>query len=1069
MSDDGLLRIVTEPLRLAGVPEASRMLLGRAIQEEVGSRPGDLALVQMALTETWNARNAHGGNLLAAYAAIGRVEGALAKAAEDVREHQLEAAAHRDLSSALDTVLVRLVRLGDTGGATRRQATRDEFDEVQWRLVQVLASEQGKRLVLLGGSTELPSAEIAHEALVTAWPYFQNLLQSVVDDKRILDALIAKAKAWFGVADALRAKRLATGIELEWFGKLNRARPEWLSSIERQFIATSQAAVDRQHVVQQRLRWGLQATAIMLIAAFVVVAIQYVRVRDALTLANGAIASSIWNQLDFSEDEPITSDELNALWAMRLSTNGVVDASLEQLRQNSDRAVRLGRRPGPILRAHFLQWRAAELDSVFGAVVKAFRGRTDPAEFDALASALEALPGKLNYDEAQTVFSATLKALPNHADGTTSEALRKLVGKLPPQEAERTVVPLVNAIKSSPAADYYSTTVLSEPIALEAILTALAEPINDAELRSLALALEQMAKREEMTPEQALIANKSFLQAIQRQPTVRARVTVTPSALALATRLPPSQAHVGLEQLLKTIEPTGHSKAIEALESVRDALTGSTSTEKTNASLRRVLEALGEATGFDDTVVCARYALASALQELADVLAGEEASKAFATATRELGRNIPAPNENRSGRVRRFGEFPSRPDRPSPAEKPSVQYAQHALASGMRALARRLLTDQIPTAAQSVLDILRNAAISGHIDTATLQALTATVTDMAEKLSPAQALDMLVRALHPFADAIRSITSAGFDALGSALLPLVHQLDGNRAKTALDLILQMITTPDAVGSTIVAPAIAKPAQELAAKVSIAQTDDALSSLLAFLGQGKEDEDDDDDQNDRSMVDDEPRLRAVAAIGHALASRLTASDIERHTSNSETDVNKLGDNQLNRLAVRMTVLADQRPAHNAQADVTFLAQRMHEKHRPVVLRSLIGAVQALAARLQPEQRDAAEREIRSVLAWSTEPETSSAAAEALIALLRNKRPEPAVIGIVEALKYPTAAGDATDLLLAALQQVVAGAPGKNAGLAANLDWVKATYPTIKVDTPPSCPQPFWPGLTCPATP
>src|SRR3954469_15975007 len=89
MGDEGLRRVVTEPLRLAGVPEGDREALADSVLRDVGERPGDLALVQMALTETWNRRREHDGDLLRAYAAVGGVEGAIATAAEDVHANVL--------------------------------------------------------------------------------------------------------------------------------------------------------------------------------------------------------------------------------------------------------------------------------------------------------------------------------------------------------------------------------------------------------------------------------------------------------------------------------------------------------------------------------------------------------------------------------------------------------------------------------------------------------------------------------------------------------------------------------------------------------------------------------------------------------------------------------------------------------------------------------------------------------------------------------------------------------------------------------------------------------------------
>ena len=56
-------------------------------------------------------------------------------------------------------------------------------------------------------------------------------------------------------------------------------------------------------------------------------------------------------------------------------------------------------------------------------------------------------------------------------------------------------------------------------------------------------------------------------------------------------------------------------------------------------------------------------------------------------------------------------------------------------------------------------------------------------------------------------------------------------------------------------------------------------------------------------------------------------------------------------------------------------------------------------------------------------------------------------------MVELLKRPTTVGSATDALLEILHQRVPKAPGKEAGLDANVAWVAATYPAIDLDSPP----------------
>ncbi len=274
IAPDGLRRIVTEPLRLAGVPEGDRTALADQVAAEMGDRPGDLALVQMALTESWDRRRGFGDDLLRAYAGVGRVEGAIARAAEDVYAHTLD-----DAERALaEPVFIRLVRLGDTGGATRRSATRIEFDDAKWWLVQKLASKEAKRLVLIGGSEAGETAEIAHEALVTQWPRYQTWLSGRdpdgadrAADKRALDALTLRAGNWATAPDArAKAKRLVTGADLDAFVALAERRPGWLSADEHKLVSDSREAATRQQRRERRLFRGVVAAMAVAIVAFLV-------------------------------------------------------------------------------------------------------------------------------------------------------------------------------------------------------------------------------------------------------------------------------------------------------------------------------------------------------------------------------------------------------------------------------------------------------------------------------------------------------------------------------------------------------------------------------------------------------------------------------------------------------------------------------------------------------------------------------------------------------------------------------------------------------------------------------
>ena len=269
ISDAGLEQAVRAPLRMAGHVDAKEQdALATQTRRDLGDRPGDLALAQMALWTVWRNRGAHGGSLLEAYVDVGGVSGALAQEAERVRETKLNDA-EREVLPAL---LVRLVRLGETGGVLRRVAEVGEFDPKRLALAQKLASDDYGRLLMVGESSPGGEAklEVCHEALITQWPWLQNTLNAAAADLRALERLMDRAGRWRGAAEALRTKHLATGAERELFGELRQKRDEWLSAAERDFVAASDAAFLREEKAKRVLRGAVAAAMLGLIgfAAF---------------------------------------------------------------------------------------------------------------------------------------------------------------------------------------------------------------------------------------------------------------------------------------------------------------------------------------------------------------------------------------------------------------------------------------------------------------------------------------------------------------------------------------------------------------------------------------------------------------------------------------------------------------------------------------------------------------------------------------------------------------------------------------------------------------------------------
>ncbi|MBV9529830.1 MAG: TIR domain-containing protein [Bradyrhizobium sp.] len=242
ITNSGIAEAVRKPLALAGHTDlVEQDAVIASIRRDISDRPGDLALVQMALYAMWQMHKADGVGLLVAYSQVGGVAGALAHEAESVRKHRLDA----DERELLAAAFVRLVRLGETGGATRRLADLADFDPRRRALARKLASEDCGRLLLAGET----SIEVAHEALITQWPWLQNALQQAAADMRLLDGLMDKTRRWVS-SGSRAAEHLAAGAELAEFAALAARRPGWLSSAERDFVAASNRAHRRTTLVK---------------------------------------------------------------------------------------------------------------------------------------------------------------------------------------------------------------------------------------------------------------------------------------------------------------------------------------------------------------------------------------------------------------------------------------------------------------------------------------------------------------------------------------------------------------------------------------------------------------------------------------------------------------------------------------------------------------------------------------------------------------------------------------------------------------------------------------------------
>lgn len=279
-------------LRVAviGPAQRDRLFVERALTARIVAdaerQPGGLPLMAHALLEVWRRRR---GKTLTeqAYDSIGGMSGAIAHTAEAVyaRFTGEQAAVARRL-------LLRMVLPGDGTQDTRRPVDRAELPPAVAQSA-VLEELVRARLLTVDGAT----VDLAHEALLTAWPRLRGWIEADRERLRLHRALTEAARAWEALdrdpGALYRGVRLSAAREA--FGDLgdrnDRARGDLeasdeLTALEGEFHLASLAAHEQALRTRtrgaRRRRSLLAALALLVCLAAVVgtVAWQQSRVSD---------------------------------------------------------------------------------------------------------------------------------------------------------------------------------------------------------------------------------------------------------------------------------------------------------------------------------------------------------------------------------------------------------------------------------------------------------------------------------------------------------------------------------------------------------------------------------------------------------------------------------------------------------------------------------------------------------------------------------------------------------------------------------------------------------------------
>jgi WD40 repeat protein/transcriptional regulator with XRE-family HTH domain len=289
MTRDEVRRAIVEPARLArlDVEDGLVELLLRDLAPHspdwtpgAAHEPGALPLLSHALLTTWS--RSHGRLTVADYQASGGIRHAIARTADQV--YGSLDRPHRDIARRL---FLRLVYVADDAPQTRSRVPLDELHDGPGEAgppSEVLDRFVAERLITVDAGT----AQITHEALLTAWPLLHTWIDDNRESLRVRRRLSDAARAWDEAgrdpAALLRGGQLAQARD--WAGDpLNR---DSLGGLGRDFVAAGIVAERLQQAAERnrmrRLR-RLVAALTVLVALTVGLAGYAFQQREAATTA----------------------------------------------------------------------------------------------------------------------------------------------------------------------------------------------------------------------------------------------------------------------------------------------------------------------------------------------------------------------------------------------------------------------------------------------------------------------------------------------------------------------------------------------------------------------------------------------------------------------------------------------------------------------------------------------------------------------------------------------------------------------------------------------------------------
>jgi DNA-binding SARP family transcriptional activator/WD40 repeat protein/type II secretory pathway predicted ATPase ExeA len=411
LAPDELEESITAPA--AGVGMTFEPGLVAEIVADVNSQPGALPLLQYALTQSFDASD---GAIITtqAYHEVGGLTGALARRAE-----MLQGEANGDERTAIRRLFGRLVTLGDGSDDTRRRVRISELpiDGATERMIERFGDARLLTFDRDPGTRE-PTVEVAHEALLRAWPRLRAWLDEDREMLRMHRHLTASATSW-AERDS-DPNELYRGDRLVAAEALAASAVVTLNDTEASFVVASAIARDAAAAAErgriQRLHRLVAVTAVVAAVALVAGAValwQRGRADEQAARAVRSAATAESAQVEAEDAAAAAVREAAAADAARM------DADTQAERAESEaEAATAARAAADIDRLKSQAVAISEEQPAVAALLAVEASRLDPsrATDDALQRVLTALPGYRGHLPAFS-FPSLLAA-----DGTTLAA-----------------------------------------------------------------------------------------------------------------------------------------------------------------------------------------------------------------------------------------------------------------------------------------------------------------------------------------------------------------------------------------------------------------------------------------------------------------------------------------------------------------------------------------------------------------------------------------------------------------------------------------------------------------------